>query len=298
MQRQDGPPEYTYIQAAAPHPGSGSTAPYSITGSIYSHEVPNPPAESTEPENELDREYEIKEQDRWLPIANGKYHQILCIIAPPPSTFTPLKDLILTPFSPVARVMKNALPPESKLSKESKMCMQECVSEFISFVTSGAVDRCQAEKRKTLNGEDVLYAMYSLGFENYAEALKIYLTKYREAERLDADARREKDKRKRLLRKERKERERKEKERLLAEQEGGQEAQVMSILDTGSAGEEEFEYDSEDTKHQRVHDTISKLHNQELVDYGLEVEGDEDISEFVINPESPNPEYAEEQLDF
>lgn len=268
MQRQDGPPEYTYIQAAAPHPGSGSTVPYSITGSFYSHEVPNPPAENTEPENELDREYEIKEQDRWLPIAN------------------------------VARVMKNALPPESKLSKESKMCMQECVSEFISFVTSGAVDRCQAEKRKTLNGEDVLYAMYSLGFENYAEALKIYLTKYREAERLDADARREKDKRKRLLRKERKERERKEKERLLAEQEGGQEAQVMSILDTGSAGEEEFEYDSEDTKHQRVHDTISKLHNQELVDYGLEVEGDEDISEFVINPESPNPEYAEEQLDF
>jgi nuclear transcription Y subunit beta len=31
-----------------------------------------------------------------------------------------------------------------------------------------------------VNGEDILFAMTSLGFENYAEALKIYLTKYRE----------------------------------------------------------------------------------------------------------------------
>lgn len=36
------------------------------------------------------------------------------------------------------------------------------------------------EKRKTVNGEDILFAMTSLGFENYAEALKIYLSKYRE----------------------------------------------------------------------------------------------------------------------
>lgn len=43
-----------------------------------------------------------------------------------------------------------------------------------------ASDRCQQEKRKTINGEDILWAMQSLGFENYAEALKIYLTKYRE----------------------------------------------------------------------------------------------------------------------
>lgn len=43
-----------------------------------------------------------------------------------------------------------------------------------------ASEKCQQEKRKTVNGEDILFAMTSLGFENYAEALKIYLTKYRE----------------------------------------------------------------------------------------------------------------------
>lgn len=58
--------------------------------------------------------------------------------------------------------------------------MQECVSEFISFITSEASDRCHMEKRKTINGEDILFAMSSLGFDNYVEPLKIYLQKYRE----------------------------------------------------------------------------------------------------------------------
>lgn len=76
--------------------------------------------------------------------------------------------------------MKNALPDNAKISKEAKECMQECVSEFISFVTSEATERCSAERRKTVNGEDILFALMSLGFENYSEVLKIYLTKYRE----------------------------------------------------------------------------------------------------------------------
>ena len=85
--------------------------------------------------------------------------------------------------------MKKALPPHGKLSKESKVCIQECVSEFISFVTSQAVDRCKIEKRKTLNGEDILWSMYSLGFENYSETLKIYLAKYRNFEQEEAERR-------------------------------------------------------------------------------------------------------------
>ena len=31
-----------------------------------------------------------------------------------------------------------------------------------------------------MNGEDIIFAMTSLGFENYAEVLKIYLAKYRQ----------------------------------------------------------------------------------------------------------------------
>merc|ERR1712026_124231 len=50
-----------------------------------------------------------------------------------------------------------------------------------SFITSEASERCQAEKRKTINGEDILFAMSTLGFDNYVEPLKLYLQKYREA---------------------------------------------------------------------------------------------------------------------
>ncbi|CAN8285762.1 unnamed protein product [Cochlearia groenlandica] len=91
----------------------------------------------------------IKEQDRLLPIAN------------------------------VGRIMKNILPANAKVSKEAKETMQECVSEFISFVTGEASDKCHKEKRKTINGDDICWAMSNLGFDDYAEQLKKYLIRYR-----------------------------------------------------------------------------------------------------------------------
>lgn len=106
-------------------------------------------------------------------------------ISPPPRGSRPhshVSDANIRNFAPVARIMKTALPENAKIAKEAKECMQECVSEFISFITSEASEKCQQEKRKTVNGEDILFAMTSTGFENYAEALKIYLAKYRESQ--------------------------------------------------------------------------------------------------------------------
>lgn len=92
----------------------------------------------------------IREQDRFLPIAN------------------------------IMRIMRKVLPKNSKISKDAKECVQECVSEFISFITSEASEKCKREKRKTINGDDILFAMASLGFDNYVEPMRIYLTKYRD----------------------------------------------------------------------------------------------------------------------
>ncbi|GLJ18537.1 hypothetical protein SUGI_0329540 [Cryptomeria japonica] len=80
------------------------------------------------------------------------------------------------------RIMKRALPANGKIAKDAKETVQECVSEFISFITSEASDKCQREKRKTINGDDLLWAMSTLGFEDYIEPLKIYLHNYREME--------------------------------------------------------------------------------------------------------------------
>lgn len=49
---------------------------------------------------------------------------------------TALADADIRNFAPVARIMKTALPENAKIAKEAKECMQECVSEFISFITS------------------------------------------------------------------------------------------------------------------------------------------------------------------
>lgn len=51
----------------------------------------------------------------------------------------------------------------------------------MSRICSEASDKCQQEKRKTINGDDILWAMSTLGFDKYVEPLKVYLAKYREA---------------------------------------------------------------------------------------------------------------------
>ena len=48
----------------------------------------------------------VREQDRYLPIAN------------------------------ISRIMKKSLPTNAKIAKDAKETVQECVSEFISFITS------------------------------------------------------------------------------------------------------------------------------------------------------------------
>ena len=92
----------------------------------------------------------VREQDRFLPVAN------------------------------ISRIMKHVMPVDAKATKEAKECIQEGVSELISFITSEASDKCSKEKRKTINGDDVLWALGTLGFEHYVEPLRLYLERYRE----------------------------------------------------------------------------------------------------------------------
>ena len=56
-------------------------------------------------EEEGPRDGELREQDRFLPIYN------------------------------ISKVMKKVVPQSGKVAKEARECVQECVSEFISFIT-------------------------------------------------------------------------------------------------------------------------------------------------------------------
>lgn len=99
--------------------------------------------------------------------------------AEPLPSLSPAADL---PIANISRIMKRVLPENGKIAKNAKECMQECVSELISFVTSEASDRCGSEKRKTINGDDILYSLRVLGFDNYEQVLKVYLSRYRQAQ--------------------------------------------------------------------------------------------------------------------
>lgn len=97
----------------------------------------------------------LREQDRFLPICN------------------------------IIKIMKMTIPDNGKIAKDARECLQECVSEFISFITSEAIDKSYSENRKTVNGDDLLYAFIALGFDNYVPPLQAYLRKFRESTKCD-----------------------------------------------------------------------------------------------------------------
>nr|GEZ09323.1 nuclear transcription factor Y subunit B-4 [Tanacetum cinerariifolium] len=89
----------------------------------------------------------------------------------------------MLPIANVGRIMKQILPPTAKISKEARETMQECASEFISFVTGEASEKCHKENRRTLNGDDICWALASLGLDDHSNAVVRYLNKFREFER-------------------------------------------------------------------------------------------------------------------
>ncbi|KDO55264.1 hypothetical protein CISIN_1g030647mg [Citrus sinensis] len=69
-------------------------------------EAPASPGGGSHESGEQSPRSNVREQDRYLPIAN------------------------------ISRIMKKALPANGKIAKDAKETVQECVSEFISFITS------------------------------------------------------------------------------------------------------------------------------------------------------------------
>ncbi|EYU44047.1 hypothetical protein MIMGU_mgv1a019581mg, partial [Erythranthe guttata] len=64
------------------------------------------------------------------------------------------------PMTNIVRVLRRALLPHAKISYDAKEIIQECVSEFISFVTSEANEKAHR-------------------FDYYVEPLTVFINKYR-----------------------------------------------------------------------------------------------------------------------
>lgn len=100
--------------------------------------------------------------------------------APVPKSAT--RDKNLVPISIVKKIMKQIMPPNTKISDSAKEMVQQSITKYIGLVTKKANERCQSECRKIMKAEDLLWAMQSLGFYNYLEPLALYLHRYRHIE--------------------------------------------------------------------------------------------------------------------
>ncbi|KDO29108.1 hypothetical protein SPRG_06164 [Saprolegnia parasitica CBS 223.65] len=87
-------------------------------------------------------------------------------------------DHLYIPVRSINKVMKAALPKESKIkiAEDAKELMQECVTEFLLYLTSETRDQAIVNKRgkTTLTGSDALRALYNLGFTPYGDILGLY----------------------------------------------------------------------------------------------------------------------------
>ncbi|KAH8583170.1 CCAAT-box DNA binding subunit B [Cryptosporidium sp. chipmunk genotype I] len=87
-------------------------------------------------------------------------------------------DLSL-PINNIGRMMKLSIPGSAKISRESKMLMQQISKDFIGCISSHAGEICSSNKRRVLNGEDIINALSSFGFGDYTGTLINYLNIWR-----------------------------------------------------------------------------------------------------------------------
>lgn len=78
------------------------------------------------------------------------------------------------------KLQKTRRKPFRSVSQNLLVSSQVKVKFFEeSLMIYKACEKCKNEKRKTINGDDILFAMNTLGFENYFDILHTYLQKYR-----------------------------------------------------------------------------------------------------------------------
>lgn len=85
-----------------------------------------------------------------------------------------LDDLNL-PTAIIQRLIKESLPKEDSkisVSKDVKLAVSKAASLFILHLTTEALSIANDQKRKTLNGADVISGVMQCGFESFAIPLQ------------------------------------------------------------------------------------------------------------------------------
>ncbi|XP_025837025.1 DNA polymerase epsilon subunit 3 [Agrilus planipennis] len=89
-----------------------------------------------------------------------------------------IEDLNL-PTAPIQRIIKEVLPSNINLSKDTKSSLARAASVFILYVTSHASQLAQKSNRKTMLGQDIIEALENLEFEELVDPVKTSLDEYK-----------------------------------------------------------------------------------------------------------------------
>ncbi|PUZ60979.1 hypothetical protein GQ55_4G230600 [Panicum hallii var. hallii] len=73
------------------------------------------------------------------------------------------------PRATVARIMRHGSPPNSKITGDAKEAVDNCLVEFCAVFIAAAVEECRRDKRTTVTGDDLTFAMRNLGFDDYLD---------------------------------------------------------------------------------------------------------------------------------
>ncbi|XP_038990525.1 protein Dr1 homolog isoform X1 [Hibiscus syriacus] len=73
------------------------------------------------------------------------------------------------PKATMTKIIKEMLPPDVRVARDTQDLLIECCVEFINLISSESNEVCNREDKRTIAPEHVLKALQALGFGEYIE---------------------------------------------------------------------------------------------------------------------------------
>ncbi|KAL3322362.1 hypothetical protein AABB24_039806 [Solanum stoloniferum] len=73
------------------------------------------------------------------------------------------------PKATMTKIIKEMLPPDVRVARDTQDLLIDCCVEFINLISSESNEVCNREERRTIAPEHVLKALEVLGFGEYIE---------------------------------------------------------------------------------------------------------------------------------
>uniref|UniRef100_G3MR92 Protein Dr1 n=1 Tax=Amblyomma maculatum TaxID=34609 RepID=G3MR92_AMBMU len=79
------------------------------------------------------------------------------------------KEDVSLPKATMCKIIKEMLPPDVRVARDTQDLLVECCVEFINLISSESNEVCSREDKRTIAPEHVLKALEVLGFGEYIE---------------------------------------------------------------------------------------------------------------------------------